>query len=106
MKLFHSLLFLVAALGSVGRAEETKKPDDHPWEVAAEAGTFSINQHYEGDFAEIVKFRDAKKPEVRLAGFNWPGLYSISPDEHWILRTQKTGSGESMAMRSRQVLEK
>ncbi|MEI9998769.1 MAG: hypothetical protein WDO13_06150 [Verrucomicrobiota bacterium] len=28
---------------------------------------------------------------------SWPGLYYIAPDDHWILRIQKTGSGDNTA---------
>ena len=67
--------------------------------VAAPSGAFSIRQEYKaGEFVEAISFRQAKVPVVALAGFEWPGLYSISPDEHWILRTQKTGSGDNMAI--------
>jgi hypothetical protein len=75
--------------------------------IAVKAGTgrFQVTQEYQGDrdqgngeFLEIVRFRDKGFSEVRLSGLAWPGIYSISPDEHWLLRTQKTGSGESIAL--------
>ena len=73
--------------------------------VKAVSGRFEVTQEYMGDrdqgngeFLEIVRFRDAGIPQVRLSGSAWPGIYSISPNEHWLLRTQKTGSGESIAM--------
>lgn len=73
--------------------------------VKAGSGRFEVIQEHQGDrdqgdseFIEIVRFRDMDFPEVRLSGSAWPGIYSISPNEHWLLRTQKTGSGESIAM--------
>ncbi len=73
--------------------------------VKATSGRFEITQEYQGDrdqsdgeFLEVVRFRDTGFPQVRLSGLAWPGIYSISPDEHWLFRTQKTGSGESVAM--------
>ena len=73
--------------------------------VKAGSGRFEVTQEYMGDrdqgngeFLEIVRFRDTGFPEVRLSGSAWPGIYSISPNEHWLLRTQKTGSGESIAI--------
>jgi hypothetical protein len=47
----------------------------------------------------VLKFADNSKQEVTLAAhpewYAWPAVYSISPDEQWIIRQQKTGSGES-----------
>lgn len=62
------------------------------------SGRFHVTQEYHGDFVEMVRFRDPAHPAVQLLGLNWPGLYSVSPDERWLLRTQKVGSGESQAM--------
>ncbi|RFC52154.1 MAG: hypothetical protein DVB22_000885 [Verrucomicrobia bacterium] len=88
------------ALAAASHADET---------VAAKAtsGRFQITQEYheyqgdkgdQGEFVETVRFADTTLPSVRLSGMPWPGNYHISPDEHWLLRTQKTGSGESIAM--------
>jgi hypothetical protein len=73
--------------------------------VKASSGRFEVTQEYQsdsdqgdGEFLEIVRFRDTGFPRVRLSGAAWPGIYSISPNEQWLLRTQKTGSGESVAM--------
>lgn len=62
------------------------------------SGRFHVTQEYHGDFVEMVRFRDPAHPAVQLPGLNWPGLYSVSPDDRWLLRTQKTGSGDSQAM--------
>ena len=69
-------------------------------EVAAKAtsGRFEVTQEYQGDFVETVRFSDTKLSAVRLSGLPWPGNYSISPNEQWLLRTQKTGSGDSIAI--------
>jgi hypothetical protein len=79
------------ALAAVSHADES---------VAAKAtsGQFQITQEYHGDFLETVRFANTSLPAVRLSGMPWPGNYHISPDEQWLLRTQKTGSGESIAM--------
>jgi hypothetical protein len=46
-----------------------------------------------------LEFADKAKPQATLAAepewYSWPADYSISPDEQWILRDQKTGSGEN-----------
>jgi hypothetical protein len=79
----------------------------HPAEkVAATAtsGRFKITQEFhedpgeQGEFLETVRFADTLLSPVRLSGMSWPGHYDISPDENWLLRTQKTGAGASMAM--------
>lgn len=69
-------------------------------EVAAKAtsGRFEVTQEYQGDFVETVRFGNPELSTVRLSGLPWPGIYSISPNEHWLLRTQKTGSGDSTAI--------
>jgi len=69
-------------------------------EVAAKAtsGRFEVTQEYQGDFIETVRFSNPKLSAVRLSGLSWPGIYSISPNEQWMLRTQKTGSGDSIAI--------
>ena len=44
-----------------------------------------------------VIFSDSRYPNFTLepSALCWPALYYISPDEHWILRIQKTGSGDN-----------
>lgn len=73
--------------------------------VKTSSGRFEVTQEFQGhkdqdigEFLEIVRFRDKAFPNVRLTGVTWPGIYDISPDEHWMIRTQKTGSGESIAI--------
>lgn len=69
-------------------------------EVVAKAtsGRFKVTQEYKGDFIEILRFSNPKLSAVRLSGLSWPGIYSISPNEQWVLRTQKTGAGDSIAI--------
>ena len=47
----------------------------------------------------VMRFADTSKAEATLAGhpewYSWPAAYHISPDKHWIIRDQKTGSGEN-----------
>jgi hypothetical protein len=46
-----------------------------------------------------LQFADDLKPRATLAAqpewYSWPADYHISPDEEWIIRDQKTGSGEN-----------
>lgn len=66
--------------------------------VKAVSGRFEVTQEYHEDFLETVRFLSPELPSVVLSGYSWAGLYNISPDEHWFLRTQKTGSGDNVAM--------
>ena len=47
----------------------------------------------------VLTFADKSKPEATLATepewYSWPADYHMSPDERWIIRDQKTGSGEN-----------
>lgn len=86
-----TIIALFAVVATTAYADE---------EVAAKAnsGRFEVTQEYRGDVVETVRFSNPKLSAVRLSGLPWPGIYSISPNEQWLLRTQKTGSGDSMAM--------
>lgn len=89
MKLIHTILAIALAADATSFAEEA---------ALAPSGAFSINQRYENGWEENITFRDPKIPTVSLAGYPWRGLYSISPDERWILRIQKAGSGDNIAI--------
>lgn len=47
----------------------------------------------------VLRFADQSKPEATLAAqpewYSWPADYHLCPDEQWILRDQKTGSGQN-----------
>lgn len=61
-------------------------------------GTFIIKQHYEGNWPTTIQFKNHLVADIRLSSdYPWPALFSVSPDEHWILQNQKTGSGDSTA---------
>lgn len=55
-----------------------------------------------GAWEALLHFADQSKPDATLAAdpdrYLWPADYIISPDEQWILRLQKTGSGENSAL--------
>jgi len=50
-------------------------------------------------WSAVLQFADKSKTQVVLADqpewYPWPATYRISPDEQWIIRDQKTGSGEN-----------
>ena len=73
--------------------------------VKAGSGRFEVTQEFQGDtdqgdgvYLETVRFRDAALPKAELSGSAWPGIYIISPNEQWLIRTQKIGSGQSIAI--------
>lgn len=72
--------------------------------VKAAGGRFEVTQEFhdsngnQGEWAETVRFLKPNFPDVRLSGISWPGIYHLSPNEHWLLRTQKTGSGDNVAI--------
>lgn len=56
--------------------------------------TFKIVQHYHDDWTETLQFtKGGHRPIILEHGNTWPALFYISPDEQWILRVQKAGSG-------------
>jgi hypothetical protein len=79
----------------------------------APSGRYTIVQRYiepkdaqdsqdVGAWESTLHFSDKSKPDATLAAdpdrYLWPADYLISPDEQWILRLQKTGSGENSAL--------
>jgi len=82
-----------------GSAPEEKLPEEAP--LVSPLKTFSIvrvNPDEQTSVAEKIVFKKSTLEEVPLECTSWRGLYHVSPDDRWILRDQKTGSGESMAM--------
>jgi hypothetical protein len=93
----------VAANAATGPTEYVTK---------ATSGRYSIIQRYvepestqdnqDGTWDAVLRFHDASQSDATLATgpeqYLWPGDYRISPDERWILRLQKTGSGENCAL--------
>jgi hypothetical protein len=59
-------------------------------------GTFQIRQTKGEDWEACISFSDSRKPPVHLSRVSWPGVFSISPNDEWILRIQKVGSGENV----------
>ena len=58
--------------------------------------SFSITQHYAGNFTSSLHFNKGKHQDITLGNsYPWPALYYISPNEEWILQIQKTGSGDN-----------
>src|SRR5438045_8953280 len=85
-------IFLVFAGAAIASEDEVTESPHH---------TYRVVQHYSGDWDASLRFRDGSHPDAPLASdpdrYPWPAVYDISPDDQWILRTQKTGSGENIA---------
>jgi hypothetical protein len=60
--------------------------------------TFTISQHENGGWTTILHFANAAQPDVTLGNqYPWPALFYVSPDDHWILQIQKSGSGDNIS---------
>jgi hypothetical protein len=61
--------------------------------------SFRIVQHREGEgVKETLEFLTGHHRVVTLEyAISWPASYYISPDERWILRIQKSGSGDNIS---------
>jgi hypothetical protein len=101
---------MAAILASSVAAEDAPST----YTAKAPSGRFGITQHWvrpdyiatntdcnasDCGWEATLEFADKSKPQATLAAhpewYSWPADYRISPDEQWILRDQKTGSGEN-----------
>ena len=76
--------------------------DKDPWAMdkplLSPSGSFSILQHRDEDWATTVHFKRIHAPDIRFTEvYPWPALFYISPDDHWILQIQKSGSGDNIS---------
>jgi len=90
----RAVVALVIALASaVSAAEDEATESPHH--------TYRIVQHFAEYWGATLHFRDTSRKDVSLASdpdrYPWPAIYEISPDEQWIFRDQKTGSGTGIA---------
>ena len=83
------LAVLLALAGAASAAEDEV--------TEAPRHTYKIIQHYAGNWDAVLRFSAASRGDASLAGdpdrYPWPAIYEISPDDQWIFRDQKTGSG-------------
>lgn len=89
---FAALLFAFCGLGSslAGGGADLK--------TVSPKKTFTVIQHYGKNWRQTFQPTDRKRPPVTLEeDILWPAEYQISPDERWILRIQKSGSGENVS---------
>jgi hypothetical protein len=107
----RAALIVLTVCASTIRASE---PAPGEFDAKSPHGRFTITQKWvrpdyfasdndcnEADcgWAAVLHFVDKSKPQVSLADqpewYSWPADYHISADEQWIIRDQKTGSGEN-----------
>ena len=68
--------------------------------VVSPKKSFAITQtHVEGNgYTTTVTFKNSRKSFVlQPSQMDWRGFYTVSPNERWILRIQKIGSGDDIA---------
>jgi hypothetical protein len=89
----HLLLPLLLLMG-VAQAEAA---DDDM--TVSPHQSFKILQHRNNDgVRQSIQFNKGAKSSILLdASISWPAQYYISPDEKWILRIQKSGSGDNIS---------
>ncbi len=94
MRFFHAL-FLVLVL-PLRAAYEIGSP------VTSPNNDFTISKKLDNEngWTSKLTFSDTKLSYLDLepSGIPWAAIYSISPDSKWILRIQKTGSGDNIGI--------
>ncbi len=87
-RLLPLLALLVLAASAQAEDEVTTSP----------RGTFKIIQHYDGNWKQVLGFTDSAARTITLdEGSPWSARYYVSPDEQWVLRVQKSGSGDNIS---------
>jgi hypothetical protein len=104
-------MLFVMAMYATALAESDREPGQYV--DKSPTSRYSIVQRYVepkgpqdnqdfGAWEAVLHFSDRSKPDATIAAepdrYLWPSDYLISPDEVWILRLQKTGSGENSAL--------
>ena len=88
LRCLPALLFL--AFAAEGRGQDVVTVSPHK--------SFKIVQHRDEDWRQVLTFQKNPAKSITLeASIPWPADYHISPDDRWILRIQKTGSGENVS---------
>jgi hypothetical protein len=92
------ILLLVLLIASVSRGlcdDEVTVSPKHTFEIV-QKGDFDQKNGY--DWRETLHFFHGQKKDIVLEyGISWSALFYISPDDQWILRIQKSGSGDNIS---------
>jgi hypothetical protein len=90
------LIFAFCIFWATAQAEEEPFAMDKP--LVSPRGTFTISQHRNENWSTTIHFARGTQPDLRLTEeYPWPALFYISPDDHWILQIQKSGSGDNIS---------
>lgn len=66
--------------------------------LVAPRHSFTISQQQNRGWTTTLHFAHATQSDVILGDqYPWPALFYISPDDHWILQIQKSGSGDNIS---------
>lgn len=67
--------------------------------LASPRGTFTIAQHFDGEvWTSKLHFGKGGRADIMLTNeYPWPADFEVSPDDKWILRIQKSGSGDNVS---------
>jgi hypothetical protein len=92
--LIGASLFLAAFAFSVRGEDQVVFSPKHTFKIV-QSGTLNQDSYV---WTETLFFSDNQESPVRLEyGIFWPAEFYISPDEKWILRIQKSGSGDNIS---------
>jgi len=87
------------SVGFAARPVEPEPPPDPQFTQQSPNGTFEITQYREertGWHSKLHFFNQTRSDVHFEDWYDWPAEYNISPDGHWILQIQKSGSGANI----------
>jgi hypothetical protein len=88
---------LICAISCASAATEDA-PFAHEKPLHSPRGTFTIQERRDGNWHTTIHFARSAHAEIELTvDYPWPGLFYISPDDHWVLHIQKSGSGDNIS---------
>ena len=86
-----SLLLLLCSAALTSRAEDE-------FTTASPRQSFRVVQILgEQGWTQTLHFVTPARSITLESAMPWPALYYVSPDEHWMLRVQKSGSGDNIS---------
>jgi hypothetical protein len=92
----RSVVAAVFIVSTGAYAEDEPFAMDKP--LSSPRGSFSIIQHRDENWTTTIHFAHGGQPDLLLTeDYPWPALFYISPDDHWILQVQKSGSGDNIS---------
>jgi len=95
----RTLFFLtVILMGCAFALQAENEPSAFKKSLISPAQSFSIFQWDDDNWYTRVHFLHSGSPDIQFTDiYSWPALFYISPDDHWMLQIQKSGSGENIS---------